>query len=232
MLRISAPLRADMFVRWLLPTKNKTKQKMACDVFDAFATYSSLVHNVSDTDCDSLAQNGSTHSRVFETLKLYIFKKPDVKIEFCSYCWFFILVFLLMELSFWETLCRKNFRCWSQCGYFGVTLKAFKVECSSRWAVRIKEHAQIFCHPCLTFWHRVNFFCSSVCATSRSLLPCQRYLVVGTEIPGVRVLEEGDRLCLSLHCHHYSDSCITMGSDESHFNVSGKVTRRFPQTTS
>ena len=25
---------------------------------------------------------------------------------------------------------------------------------------------------------------------------------------------------LSLHCHHQDDSCIKMGSDESHFNVS------------
>ena len=25
---------------------------------------------------------------------------------------------------------------------------------------------------------------------------------------------------LSLHCHHHNDSCIKMGSDESHFNVS------------
>ena len=25
---------------------------------------------------------------------------------------------------------------------------------------------------------------------------------------------------LSLHCHHQTDSCIKMGSDESHFNVS------------
>ena len=41
---------------------------------------------------------------------------------------------------------------------------------------------------------------------------------------------------LSLHCHHQNDSCIEMGSDESHFNVSlilrGKVTRQCPQTTS
>ena len=40
---------------------------------------------------------------------------------------------------------------------------------------------------------------------------------------------------LSLHCHHQNDSCIKMGSDESHFNVSlivgDKVTRRCPQTT-
>ena len=25
---------------------------------------------------------------------------------------------------------------------------------------------------------------------------------------------------LSLHCHHQNDSCIKVGSDESHFNVS------------
>ena len=25
---------------------------------------------------------------------------------------------------------------------------------------------------------------------------------------------------LSLHCHHQNDSCIKMGRDESHFNVS------------
>ena len=40
---------------------------------------------------------------------------------------------------------------------------------------------------------------------------------------------------LSLHCHHQNDSCIKVGSDESHSNVSlivrDKVTRRCPQTT-
>ena len=25
---------------------------------------------------------------------------------------------------------------------------------------------------------------------------------------------------LSLHCHHQNDSCIKIGSDENHFNVS------------
>ena len=43
------------------------------------------------------------------------------------------------------------------------------------------------------------------------------------------------RLYLSLHCHHQNDSCIKMGSDESHFNVSlivrDKITRQCPQTT-
>ena len=35
----------------------------------------------------------------------------------------------------------------------------------------------------------------------------------------MEVGEEGDCI-LSLHCHHENDSCIKMGSDESHFNVS------------
>ena len=47
--------------------------------------------------------------------------------------------------------------------------------------------------------------------------------------------EKGKIIYLSLHCHHQNDSCVTMGSDESHFNVSSivrvKVTRQCPQTT-
>ena len=46
---------------------------------------------------------------------------------------------------------------------------------------------------------------------------------------------KGRLLYLSLHCHHQNDSCIKMGSDESHFNVSltvrDKVTRQCPETT-
>ena len=30
----------------------------------------------------------------------------------------------------------------------------------------------------------------------------------------------GGIIYLSLHCHHQNDSCIKMGSDDSHFNVS------------
>ena len=33
-------------------------------------------------------------------------------------------------------------------------------------------------------------------------------------------MEVGEIIYLSLHCHHQNDSCIKMGSDESHFNVS------------
>ena len=36
---------------------------------------------------------------------------------------------------------------------------------------------------------------------------------------GMDVGEEGEYI-LSLHFHHQNDSCIKMGSDESHFNVS------------
>ena len=47
---------------------------------------------------------------------------------------------------------------------------------------------------------------------------------------------EGDYIPIAIHCHHQNDSCITMGSDESHFNVSlivrDKVTRLCSQTTS
>ena len=45
---------------------------------------------------------------------------------------------------------------------------------------------------------------------------------------------KGEIIYLSPHCHHQNDSCIKMGSDESHFNVSlvvrDKVTRQIPQT--
>ena len=45
----------------------------------------------------------------------------------------------------------------------------------------------------------------------------------------------GGRLYLSLRCHHQNDSCIKMGSDDSHFNVpcivTDKVTRCCPQTS-
>ena len=50
-------------------------------------------------------------------------------------------------------------------------------------------------------------------------------------------MEVGEReiMYLSLHCHHENDSCIKMGSDESHFNISlivrDKVTRQCPETT-
>ena len=46
---------------------------------------------------------------------------------------------------------------------------------------------------------------------------------------------EREIIYLSLHCHHQNDSCIKMGSDESHFNVSvgsdGQIAGQCPQTT-
>ena len=51
----------------------------------------------------------------------------------------------------------------------------------------------------------------------------------------MEVRGRGRLLYLSLHCHHQNDSCIKMGSDESHLNVSlivrDKVTIQCPQTT-
>ena len=50
-------------------------------------------------------------------------------------------------------------------------------------------------------------------------------------------MEVGERemIYLLLHCHYRNDSCIKVGSDENHFNVSlivrDKVTRHCPQTT-
>ena len=46
----------------------------------------------------------------------------------------------------------------------------------------------------------------------------------------------GGIIHLSLHCHHQTDSCIKMGIDGSHFNVSlitvrDKVKDKCPQTT-
>ena len=46
---------------------------------------------------------------------------------------------------------------------------------------------------------------------------------------GVWRWEEGEReiIYLSLHRHHQNDSCIKMGSDESHFNISLIVSDKF-----
>ena len=45
----------------------------------------------------------------------------------------------------------------------------------------------------------------------------------GVEAGGMEVRERGrerEITYLSLHCHQQNDSCIKVGSDESHFNVS------------
>ena len=48
--------------------------------------------------------------------------------------------------------------------------------------------------------------------------------------------EEGDYIIFLLHCHNQNDSCIKIGSDESHINtvsviLRDKVTSQCPQTT-
>ena len=44
--------------------------------------------------------------------------------------------------------------------------------------------------------------------------------------------EEREIIYLSLHCHHQNNSCIKMGSDESHFNVSVGVDGQSHKTVS
>ena len=61
-------------------------------------------------------------------------------------------------------------------------------------------------------------------------------VLISTEtIRLIRSCGKREFIDLSLHCHHQHDSCIKMGSDESHFNVSlilrDRVTRQCPQTT-
>ena len=50
----------------------------------------------------------------------------------------------------------------------------------------------------------------------------------------IRLIRDGEKggvcrggrreiIYLSLHCHHQNDSCIKVGRDESHFNISSVV---------
>ena len=43
---------------------------------------------------------------------------------------------------------------------------------------------------------------------------------------GMEVVEEGI-LYFSLHCHHQNDSCIKVGSDESHFHKTVSTDNNF-----
>ena len=54
-------------------------------------------------------------------------------------------------------------------------------------------------------------------------------VLAGTEIPGGG---GRGRLYLTLHCHHQNDSCIRMGSDESHASVSLIVMDKVTKTAS
>ena len=58
---------------------------------------------------------------------------------------------------------------------------------------------------------------------------------IRTEVLPCTSLTQREIVYLSLYCYHRNDSCIKVGSSESHFNVSltvrDKVTRQCPQTT-
>ena len=56
-------------------------------------------------------------------------------------------------------------------------------------------------------------FSSTIVLVEKSLGLVSEEVLSGTGIPGGG---ERGRVCLTLHCHHHKDSCIKMGSDESH----------------
>ena len=69
---------------------------------------------------------------------------------------------------------------------------------------------------------QVSHVCLSICLSV--CLVCLRLTVTGSAGGGGydQAWLQICRLYLSLHCHHQNDSCIKVGSDESHFNVSVK----------
>ena len=62
-----------------------------------------------------------------------------------------------------------------------------------------------------------------------------RFIRGGEKGEGVLKWGKSEIIDLSLHPYHHNESCIKMGSDESHSHVSltvrDKVTRQCPQTT-
>ena len=51
----------------------ESRKRFACDVLHNFTTHSSIVYDVTDTDC--LSENGSTHGRVYYGFQMSIFNK-------------------------------------------------------------------------------------------------------------------------------------------------------------
>ena len=88
---------------------------------------------------------------------------------------------------------------------------------------------EITCHDEERIFPRLFFFIlfgdAVICRTSS----CLRRGTGGDRNPRRQGEEE---ICPTLRCHHWNDSCVKMGCDESDFNVSfiarGKVTRQWP----
>ena len=73
----------NLLVRFL---NDEQQENLTRDVFNNFAThYSDLVRDVTDADC--WVQNGSTHGRVFATLKRRVFIKRANEIQSTTNCW-------------------------------------------------------------------------------------------------------------------------------------------------
>ena len=63
------------------------------------------------------------------------------------------------------------------------------------------------------------------CCTSTETI---RLIRDGEKGGGIRRWGKREIIYLSLYCHHQNDSCIKMGSDVSHFNVSLIVRGKVP----
>ena len=71
--------------------------------------------------------------------------------------------------------------------------------------------------PVCMGWYNEHTWCLTSTETTRLIRDGEKG---GGGGGGTEVGREGDVIYLSPHCHHQNDSCIKVGSDESHFNVS------------
>ena len=69
---------------------SEEEKTLTRDVFDTFATHSSHVHDVTDTDC--WAQTGSTYGRIFATLRGRFIARADIKVKTAVFLFSFFLI--------------------------------------------------------------------------------------------------------------------------------------------
>ena len=117
------------FVRWIWPLQGaatlvcslpmKSRKRLAHNVFDAFATQASLVHDITDKDC--WAQNSSICGHVFATFKHKFFTQkeedfcpppPSPPTAACLFYFSFLGVGPLMRLCFSSPLRESRWSWW------------------------------------------------------------------------------------------------------------------------
>ena len=66
----------------------KSRKRLACDIFAAFATHSSLFHDIADTDCRNF-ENGSLHTHLcFCNIQMSVSNNRTFKMTFTHSCVF------------------------------------------------------------------------------------------------------------------------------------------------